>query len=47
MGDRTQNARPESNVYTIMVILSVAMLLGSTVYLAMRSQSLFGSWNPF
>ncbi len=47
MSDRSQNARPESNVYTIMVIFSVVMLLGSTVYLAMRSQVLFGSWNPF
>jgi len=47
MSDRTRTAKPESNVYTIMVILSVVMLLGSTAYLAMRSQTLFGTWNPF
>jgi len=47
MSDGPNAARPDSNVYTILVILAAAMLLGSTIYLGMRSQVLFGTWNPF
>ncbi len=47
MSDGPPTAKPESNIYTILVILAAAMLLGSTIYLGMRSQVLFGTWNPF
>ena len=38
---------PESDVYTVLVILATVLVAGATVFLGMRSQALFGSWNPF
>lgn len=39
--------RPQNNVYTVLLILATVVVAGATVYLAVRSQQLFGSWNPF
>lgn len=36
-----------SNVYTVLLMLATALVVGATVYLAVRSQELFGSWSPF
>ena len=38
---------PENDVYTVLVILATVLVAGATVFLAVRSQQLFGSWNPF
>jgi len=40
-------AAPDSDVYTVLVVLATLLVAGATVFLAMRSQELFGSWNPF
>ncbi len=47
MSDGPADGQPENNVYTILVILATVLVAGATVFLAMRSQHLFGSWNPF
>jgi len=47
MGDRPAGAQPENNVYTILLITASLFLIGATVYLVVRSQQLFGTWNPF
>ena len=39
--------QPENNVYTILVIVAATVVALATVYLAVRSQQLFGTWNPF
>lgn len=46
MSDRP-NAAPESDVYTVLAILATVLVAGATVYLAIRSQEHFGTWNPF
>lgn len=35
------------NVYTVLVILATVVVASATVYLGIRSQQLFGTWNPF
>jgi len=47
MSERPDVDRPPSDVYTILLILSTILLAGSTIFLAMRSNQLFGSFNPF
>ena len=47
MGERPAGDRAENNVYTILLMIASLLVVGATVYLAVRSQQLFGSWNPF
>ena len=47
MSERPTDAKPGNNVYTILLILATVLVAGATVYLAVRSQQLFGSWSPF
>ncbi len=46
MSDRPTGSAP-NDVYTILLILATVLMAGATIYLAVRSQQLFGSWNPF
>lgn len=39
--------RPENDVYTVLVMLAAVVVAAATVYLAIKGQQLFGSWNPF
>jgi hypothetical protein len=39
--------RPDNDVYTVLLAMATILVIGATVYLAIRSQHLFGSWNPF
>jgi hypothetical protein len=39
--------KPESDVYTILLIGATVLVAVTTVFLCMRSQELFGTWNPF
>ena len=39
--------KPEHDVYTVLLILATIVVGAATVYLAIRSQQLFGTWNPF
>ena len=47
MSDRPAADQPEDNVYTVLVILATVLVAGATIFLVVRSQQLFGSWNPF
>ena len=39
--------RPESDIYTVLLIVATLFLAVGTIILAARSQQLFGSWVPF
>ncbi len=47
MSERPAGGKPENNVYTVLLIVATIMVAATTVYLAIASQRLFGSWNPF
>jgi len=47
MSERPAGGQPDNNIYTVLVILAVVLTAGATIFLVMRSQQLFGSWNPF
>jgi len=47
MSDGPVEGKPENDVYTILLILATVLVAGATIYLVIRSQQLFGSWNPF
>ena len=38
---------PESDIYTIMLIVATIVIATGTIYLGARMQFLFGTWNPF
>lgn len=38
---------PDSDVYTILLIIAAILVAAGTVFLVVRSQQLFGTWNPF
>jgi hypothetical protein len=40
-------SKPESDVYTILLIAATLLIAAATVFLCARSQQLFGDWNPF
>jgi hypothetical protein len=46
MSDRPAG-HPENDVYTVLVMLATLFVAAATIYLAIKSQQLFGSWNPF
>ncbi len=39
--------KPESDIYTVMVIVATVFLAAATLFVAVRSQTLLGSWIPF
>lgn len=48
MSDRPSSGiRHSSDIYTVLLILATLLLVGSTIYLMVRSNALFGSWLPF
>lgn len=47
MSERPAESRPDHNVYTVLLMLATIVVAGATVYLAMRSQQLYGTMNPF
>jgi hypothetical protein len=47
MSDRPAGAKPDHDVYTILVMVATVFVAAATVYLVLRSQQLFGTWNPF
>ena len=47
MSEGPVGGKPENDIYTALLILATILTTGATVYLAIRSQQLFGSWNPF
>ncbi len=47
MSEGPAPSKAPHDVYTVLVILATVLVAGATIYLAIRSQQLFGSWNPF
>ena len=47
MSEEPAGGRPENDVYTVLVMLATVLVVGATIYLGLRSQQLFGNWNPF
>jgi hypothetical protein len=47
MSDDPAGGKPENGIYTVLLILATVMLGAATIYLAVRGQQLFGTWNPF
>ena len=47
MSEGPASGQPEHDVYTVLVALAMVVVVAATVYLGVRSQQLFGSWNPF
>lgn len=47
MSDGPSNGKPENNVYTLLMMITVVYMGAGTIFLAVRSQELFGTWNPF
>lgn len=47
MSEIPAGEKPQSNVYTVLLILATVMTAAATIFLAVRSQQLFGDWNPF
>ncbi len=47
MSDRPSLSTPDSDVYTVLLIIATIITVAGTVFLFVRSQDLFGSWNPF
>jgi len=47
MADRPSSSKPQNDIYTVMVIIASAVVLAGTIFLLVRSQQLFGNWNPF
>ncbi len=47
MSEQPADERSDSNVYTVLLILATVLVAAATLFLAIRSQQLFGSWSPF
>ena len=47
MSEGPVGGKPDNNVYTVLLIIATVLVAGATIYLGIRSQQLFGSWNPF
>ncbi|MHC5108447.1 MAG: hypothetical protein ACYTHJ_01045 [Planctomycetota bacterium] len=46
MSDNPEVGPAPSNVYTILVMMAALFVMGATIYLAVRHNQLFGTWNP-
>lgn len=47
MSEEPVGQQPSQDVYTVLLIVATVMVFAATIYLAIRSNQLFGSWNPF
>ncbi|MFQ5591386.1 MAG: hypothetical protein ACE5HE_09510 [Phycisphaerae bacterium] len=47
MSEGPAETKPGHDVYTVLLIVATVVVGGATIYLAVRSQQLFGDWNPF
>lgn len=41
-----ETRRVSDSVYTVLCFVALAFLLGGVIYLAMKSDALFGTYNP-
>jgi hypothetical protein len=47
MSELTSDSKPGNDIYTVLVILATVLVASASIYLVIRGQELFGSWNPF
>jgi hypothetical protein len=47
MADPGQGTQPDSDVYTILLMVATVFLVVGTLYVSVRGNSLFGNWLPF
>jgi len=47
MASPDTNYQPESDIYTVLVVVAALFLVAGTVFNAMRSADLLGNWLPF
>lgn len=47
MSEGQTGMAPDSDVYTVFLIVATIVVGSATVFLCVRSQELFGAWNPF
>lgn len=41
------DVKPESDVYTALVVVATLFLIAGVAFVSVRAQALFGSWMPF
>jgi len=39
--------QPQSDIYTVLVVIATIIVTAATVFLCVRSNQLFGFWHPF
>lgn len=39
--------QPQSDIYTVLVVIAAIIVAAATVFLCVRSNQLFGLWHPF
>lgn len=42
-----QGPRPDSDVYTVLVMVATVFLVVGTVFVSVRGADIFGNWMPF
>lgn len=47
MAEGPESASPGNDIYTVLVIIATVLVFAATIYLGVRSNQLFDSWNPF
>ncbi len=47
MSERPAGAKPDNDIYTVLLIVATILVLAATIFMGVRSDELFGTWNPF
>lgn len=47
MSDRPAGTKPDNDIYTVLLIVATILVFAATIFMGVRSDELFGTWNPF
>ena len=47
MSESPVGQKPDNDIYTVLLIVATILVLAATIFMGIRSDELFGSWNPF
>lgn len=47
MANSDSDYQPQSDIYTVLVVVGTLFLMAGTIFNAVRTQQLFGNWLPF
>lgn len=47
MADTGPGVQPESDIYTVLVMVATVFLLIGTVFVCVRANQIYGNWLPF